>query len=88
MSANYRVGDEWTDGEYNYIVVHIEDRLTADDDAVVRFVTVFDGEGISDTMPESVWAESAEGDRLKRVDEPLAERLAEWRAHRPEFPLL
>lgn len=83
----FRVGDEWTDGYFNYIIVKIEDVLNHDNDRVIRFVTVFDGEGCVDRCPAVAYATLTVEEDLTPVTEPLAERLASWREGHPTFPL-
>jgi hypothetical protein len=88
-AMTYSVGQEWTDGQYNYIIVKVEDVLTADENRVIRFVTVFDGEGVVDRLPAVLHAECIEEMELEPVVEPpLPQRLAAWRRHHPStFPL-
>lgn len=73
----WNVGDEYTDGEYNYIIIDREDG-----------VVLFDSEGtITMPMSESDFSEMLYELRAKQVTEPLIDRLKAWCEQHPDFPV-
>lgn len=74
----FQVGDEWSDGWGNYIVV----ASTADT------ITTHDWEGVISTETHASWQTAIDTIPLSPVTKPsLEERLAAWRATWPNFPL-
>lgn len=96
--AKYMIGDEFSEGWGNYIVIDIE-RVAGWDEGEnfadrthstrrVEYVTTFDYEGIVDRQPASVWTEYVEEMNLQPVTEPnVVERVREWAENFPEFPV-
>ena len=84
----YQVGDEFYDGVGNWIIVAVEQVPTADESAVVEYVTSFDYEGCIDRQPAVVFDELVEELEMTPVqDQPLEDRLAIWRHEFNNFPL-
>lgn len=74
-----KIGDEWTDGWGNYVVIDVH----------ADTVETFDFEGVRDLQTHEEWAEFIHEQGVEKVTTPSwPERLIRWKAiHGDAFPI-
>ena len=71
---DYKIGDEWSDGIGNFIIVDVD----------IDRIRTFDYEGCIFWESEESWRDAIKDMNLRPVTEPLGDRIASWMEMHPE----